>query len=1074
MSVLKEWGVVIHSVVGHSSGEIAAASAAGFLTPQDAIKIAFYRGQAAKELEGESTHAVGMMAVGLGSNDVQPYIEELADKVQIACYNSPNSVTLSGKVSDLDIVRKRLQDDMHFARMLQVNLAYHSKYMKVIGERYEELLNLSVDKPTAGHPSIAMYSSVTGSLSREPKDALYWKTNMVSPVRFDEATTSLLSDQAADFLIEVGPSGALAGPIGQIKKALPGQGSGIQYFASAKRGADSINALFDVAGRLFLSGGSIDLAKVNSDAKVPETLSPSVIVDLPNYVWNHATRYWHESDASKDWRNKPFVHHDLLGSKILGSAWSAPTFSKVLDLKDLPWLRDHKMGPDTVFPAAGFCAMAIEALFQSTQITRPTEGISSANQLGYRLRNVRFDSALILEENEPQKIRTILSPHSVGLKSPWLQFRVTSTKDDVTREHSSGLIRLETAEAERVTGADAEPLKKTSPGHLWYKAMSDAGYGFGPLFQKHLEIESTSGKRSSRSLVDLSTPPSAWAIQSPYPIHPASIDGCFQTVTPSLVAGIRSNIKSVLIPAVIDDLIVFPNSLHSERGISVTSSEYVGKGSPEDDKNYLSNCTVHDADSKAVLLRLSGLRYHRLDTGTNSLATHTFNSVSWKPDVTFLSPHYTAPLKENSDETLHELIDLVAHKKPGLSILEVNLESEDESALWLGNGDERLRAAYRSYSFGSASATALVNTRSALNSYRDATFSLLDLAKTDFQRPDDLRDLVLVKSNSLSPETASKVIKNASGLLAEGGYFLLVVSEASANSGVAVITNGYAPSEELENLIESNNLEKLYKFNGGDKALYLSRAPTSLSDSLAPEVKLLNFGKTSPLSSAIKAALELDGHLVQDHDIKTPIPRGSIALVLEELYQPVLTQIDEDRWNSIKDAIAQREKILWVTTGSQFKITDANLSLVHGLFRTIRAEDPGLGLTTLDVESPTKPATISVISTLLEAMKYPAPKSQVDSEYVERDGVIHVSRILPDVHVNAFKNAHLAGQELEVASLHSWPRCVRLVAERLGTLDSLVFAEVAPEELPVKENCVEVEIYAAGLNFKVNLMLSLL
>lgn len=37
-----------HWVVGHSSGEIAAAYVAGFLPLEDAIKIAYFRGQAAQ------------------------------------------------------------------------------------------------------------------------------------------------------------------------------------------------------------------------------------------------------------------------------------------------------------------------------------------------------------------------------------------------------------------------------------------------------------------------------------------------------------------------------------------------------------------------------------------------------------------------------------------------------------------------------------------------------------------------------------------------------------------------------------------------------------------------------------------------------------------------------------------------------------------------------------------------------------------------------------------------------------------------------------------------------------------
>ena len=49
LSVLKSWNVQAHVVVGHSSGEIAAACCAGLLTPRQAILVAYFRGLAAKE-----------------------------------------------------------------------------------------------------------------------------------------------------------------------------------------------------------------------------------------------------------------------------------------------------------------------------------------------------------------------------------------------------------------------------------------------------------------------------------------------------------------------------------------------------------------------------------------------------------------------------------------------------------------------------------------------------------------------------------------------------------------------------------------------------------------------------------------------------------------------------------------------------------------------------------------------------------------------------------------------------------------------------------------------------------------
>ena len=448
LSVLESWGISAQSVIGHSSGEIAAACAAGLLTPEDAIKISFYRGQAAKDLEHESNEEIGMMAVGLGANEVEQYISDSSSWVAIACYNSPHSVTLSGKTSELDKVKSRLQADSHFARLLQVNLAYHSKYMYEIGEHYERLLrdNVTSTYPTKGRKQ--MYSTVTGSRLYQTASASYWKTNMVSPVRFDQACRAMLTEKdGPNFLIELGPSGALTGPFSQIRKELQGQGSNIQYIAAAKRGLDSAIPLFDVAGRLFISGGHVDFAKVNEEEHNPGCPLPATIIDLPNYEWNHSTRYWHESDASKDWRFRPFVHHDLLGSKILGTPWNAPTFKKSLNLKDVPWLKDHKMGTDTLFPASGYISMAIEAIYQCIQSTSPVERVSSANQLRYRLRNVKFDKALVLEDDSEAKITLTLSAHP-GTKGSWYNFRVFSIRESMRIDHCEGLIRQENVAVE--------------------------------------------------------------------------------------------------------------------------------------------------------------------------------------------------------------------------------------------------------------------------------------------------------------------------------------------------------------------------------------------------------------------------------------------------------------------------------------------------------------------------------------------------------------------------------------------------------------------------------------------------
>lgn len=289
-----------------------------------------------------------MLAVGLGADAVQEFLQCSKGLVDIACYNSPNIVTLSGNLLELERIKSNLDSYRHFSRLLQVDLAYHSKFMAQVGNHYENLLVQNCEPPLPGFTHVTMFSLVTGRKMDQSCDARYWKNNMVSPVRFDQAAQEMISGrEGADFLIEIGPSGALAGPIKQIKQikqALTGQRADFQYCAAVQRGPDSIKAIFDVAGRIFTAGGSISLAEVNHGEKTGPEKRPLVIVDLPNYVWNYSTKYWHETEASKDWRFRKFPHHDLLGSKILGTSWNAPSFRRIMRVEDLAWLKDHKVG----------------------------------------------------------------------------------------------------------------------------------------------------------------------------------------------------------------------------------------------------------------------------------------------------------------------------------------------------------------------------------------------------------------------------------------------------------------------------------------------------------------------------------------------------------------------------------------------------------------------------------------------------------------------------------------------------------------------------------------------------------
>lgn len=127
----REFGVVPDSVVGHSSGEIAAAYAAGAISAESAIKIAYYRGRLSKFARKDGA----MLAVGLGPEAVAPF---LVDGAVVACENSSASVTVSGDEAAVDEVAAaiRIHHPDILVRRLRVQQAYHSRKFSIPETKY--------------------------------------------------------------------------------------------------------------------------------------------------------------------------------------------------------------------------------------------------------------------------------------------------------------------------------------------------------------------------------------------------------------------------------------------------------------------------------------------------------------------------------------------------------------------------------------------------------------------------------------------------------------------------------------------------------------------------------------------------------------------------------------------------------------------------------------------------------------------------------------------------------------------------------------------------------------------------
>jgi hypothetical protein len=85
--------------------------------------------------------------------------------------------------------------------------------------------------------------------------------------------------------------------------------------------------------------------------------------------------------------------------------------------------------------------MAIEAMFQKNKTVGQISEDTHIHQLSWRLRNVAFFRALIIEESIDSAITLSLNPY-LGTQDSWHEFKVSSATDGVSNEHCQGLIRL--------------------------------------------------------------------------------------------------------------------------------------------------------------------------------------------------------------------------------------------------------------------------------------------------------------------------------------------------------------------------------------------------------------------------------------------------------------------------------------------------------------------------------------------------------------------------------------------------------------------------------------------------------
>ncbi|MCT8942355.1 phosphopantetheine-binding protein [Shewanella putrefaciens] len=219
-SLLTQAGFAPDMVAGHSFGELSALCAAGVISNEDYVELAFARGHAMAQVPSDAAASKAAdtgTQVDLGTmfaiilkqkNDIDAINRCLAqfDGVKIANYNAPTQLVIAGGTEQTQLAAKAISELGFKAIALPVSGAFHTP---LVGHAQKPFAK-AIDKAKFSAPSIALYANGTGQLHPSDGKAIKaeFKQHMLQSVRFSEQLQAMY-DAGARVFVEFGPKNIL-------------------------------------------------------------------------------------------------------------------------------------------------------------------------------------------------------------------------------------------------------------------------------------------------------------------------------------------------------------------------------------------------------------------------------------------------------------------------------------------------------------------------------------------------------------------------------------------------------------------------------------------------------------------------------------------------------------------------------------------------------------------------------------------------------------------------------------------------------------------------------------------------
>ncbi|KAJ4382621.1 hypothetical protein N0V86_001843 [Didymella sp. IMI 355093] len=873
-------------------------------------------------------------------------------------------------------------------------------------------------------------------------------------------------EKAVDMLIEIGPHSALGGPVEQI---LAYHGiEGVQYVSMLVRNHSAVNTALGLAASLFQQGVLMDMSKVNGDDGC------RLLTDLPTYPWNHSKSFNVIGRAQREQYHRAHGAKSLLGAMMPTMDERERVWRSFIRTEDEPWLRDHVAGSTVLFPAAGMISIAIEAAQQVLE--------HGKTPMALRLRDISFLTAVVLTDDVATELTVHLRPHllaTAGISpAQWWEFTISSCIGDEgqVRTNCRGLLNIAYNEDQSLQLAhenhlleiaqieDFRTILEQCPDicsrEQFYDNWLKSSMSYGPAFQGARNVRPGVDQSCYEvEVVDIGETFTKGRSEAPFLISPATLDAAWQGILSSRCEGTATadfGFNNLLLPTFIGEMNVAFN-MPFDVGCVMPASCRSHRSSFNE---VSSQINMFDTELCKVLLSVVDFRMSQVETDDAEIVADSdvnqvdiaeiTSQVRWDYALDLLEPsEFSRAVSDTfGDATRDALSRIQIHQSPDLNVVEV-----------VQNRQQIPDTIMRELPGGSILPTRV---RYAVI---DGSESLKDDEKAASEPVVPLR----AREGPDGPSTDLYIIDHhavSQSLLPLDEALQLLLARCQPSAGASL---GMTADSTARNLITARGITVVQAtpLNDEGLVLFLGKFPDgrhgangTLSRSQPRAITIIEPAPSNQEvrthSQRLQTCLADQGYNVTViSDVKHVDPsRDRCCISLLELAEPMLANISETEFQSLRKLWVGCERLLWITCGA-----DPLMGLVDGLSRCVNVEIGGTRFQVLHLSHEGAECAPDLVARI-----WSAAGSSLGNEFRERNRLIQVPRMYQNLAEDEFLRQHLEDAIRSVDASIS-PAGFSLTVGKPGLLDSLHFVGNT-EASVLGDYDLEVDVVHTALNLR--------